>query len=100
MEHDPEKVVSNFSNYELSNVEKKLLAKVLKFCLAPKQLNYADYLVHFELLYRNIRNLEILSYEDLGFVKKKLRKQHYLHIGNTKVLNKIFRKENLKLWQV
>ena len=57
MEHDPEKFVSNFSNYELSNAEKKFLAKVLKFCLAPKQLNYADYLVQFELLYRNIRNL-------------------------------------------
>ena len=42
MEHDPEKVVSNFSKYELSNAEKELLTKGLKFCLAPKQLNYAD----------------------------------------------------------
>ena len=73
MEHDPEKVVSNFSKYQLSNAEKELLAKGLNFCLAAKQLNYADYLVHFEILYRNICNLEILSNEDLGFVKTKTK---------------------------
>ena len=43
MENDPEKVIFNFSKYELSDAEKKLLAKGLNFCLAPKQLNYADY---------------------------------------------------------
>ena len=59
----------NFSKYVLSDIEKKLLAKRLNFCLPPKQLTYANYLVHFELLYRDIRNLEILSNEDLDFVK-------------------------------
>ena len=73
MENDPEKVIFNFSKYELSDAEKKLLAKGLNFCLAPKQLNYADYLVHFELFYRNIRNLEVLSNEDLDFVKTKTK---------------------------
>ena len=73
MENDPEKIIFNFSKYELSNAEKKLLAKGLNFCLAPKQLNYADYLVHFELFYRNIRNLEVLSNEDLDFVKTKTK---------------------------
>ena len=38
-----------------------LLVKGLNFCLPPKQLNYADYLVHFEFFYRDIHNLEILS---------------------------------------
>ena len=75
MEHDPEKIIFNFSKYELSNAEKKLLAKGLNFCLAPKQLNYADCLVHFELFYRNIRNLEILSNEDLDFVKTKTKER-------------------------
>ena len=42
-------------------------------CLAPKQLNYADYLVHFELFYRNIRDLEVLFSEDLDFVKTKTK---------------------------
>ena len=70
-ENDPEKVIFNFSKYVLSNIEKKLFAKGLNFCLPPKQLKYADYLAHFQLFYRDIRNLEILSNEDLDFVKKK-----------------------------
>ena len=60
-ESDSEKVIFNFSKYVLSNIEKKLLAKGLNFCLPPKQVKYADYLVRFELFYRDIRNLEILS---------------------------------------
>ena len=56
MENDPERVILIFSKYKLSDAEKKLLVKGLNFCLAPKQLNYADYLVHFELFYRNIHN--------------------------------------------
>ena len=43
----------------------KLLGKSLSLGLAPKQLNYANYLVYFELPYRNIRNLEVFSNEDL-----------------------------------
>ena len=38
------------------------------------QLNYADYLVHFEKFYRNIHNLEVLSNKDLDFVKTKTKK--------------------------
>ena len=70
-ENDPEKIIFNFSKYVLSDIKKKLLAKSLNFCLPPKQLKYADYLVHFELFYRDIRNLGILSNEDLDFVKTK-----------------------------
>ena len=66
IENNPEKVI-------LSDTEKKLLAKGLNFCLPPKQLKYADYLVHFELFYRDIRNLEIMSNEDLDFVKTKTK---------------------------
>ena len=73
MENDPEKVIFNFSKYEQSDTEKKLHVKGLNFCLAPKQLSYADYLVHFELFYRNIRNLEVLSNEDLDSVKTKTK---------------------------
>ena len=73
IENDPEKVTFNFSKYVLSDIEKKLLAKGLNFCLAPKQLKHADYLPHFELFYRDIRNLEILSNEDLDFVKTKTK---------------------------
>ena len=73
IENDPEKVIFNFSKYVLCDTEKKLLVKDLNFCLPPKQLKYADYLVYFELFYRDIRNLEILSNEDLDFVKTKTK---------------------------
>ena len=72
-QNDPEKVIFNFSNNELPDAVKKLLAKCLNFCLAPKQLSYAECLVHFELFYRNIRNLEVLPNEDLDFVKTKTK---------------------------
>ena len=71
MKNGPEKVIFKFSKYELSDAEKKLLAKCLNFCLAPKQLNYADYLVQFELFYRNIRTLDISPNEDLRFCENK-----------------------------
>ena len=35
------------------------------------KLNLADYLVNFELFYRDIRNLQALSTDDLGFTKTK-----------------------------
>ena len=72
-ENDPKKVIFNFSKYVLSDIERKLLVKGLNFCLPSKQLKYAGYLVHFELFYRDIRNLEILSIEDLDFVKTKTK---------------------------
>ena len=73
IENDSEKFIFNFSKHVLSDTEKKLLVKGLNLCLPPKQLKYADYLVHFELFYRDIRNLEILSNEDLDFVKTKTK---------------------------
>ena len=82
IENDPEKVIFNFSKYVLSDIEKKVLAKGLDFCLPPKQLKYVDYLVHFELFYRDIRNLEILSNENLFKIKTH---------------NKIFLRKNLQL---
>ena len=51
----------------------RLSAKGLNFSLAPKYLDYADCLVNFELFYRNIRNLGILSNEDLDFVKTRTK---------------------------
>ena len=72
-ENDPKKVFFDCSKYVLPDVEKKLLTKGLNFCLSPKQLKYANYLVHFELFYRGISNLEIFSNEDLHFVKTKTK---------------------------
>ena len=45
--HDPSKVIFNRSKYELSDCEKRPLAKGLNFSLPPKYLDYADYLEIF-----------------------------------------------------
>ena len=49
--HDPEKVISNFSSHILSDLEKSLPCKCLWFDLPPKKIDYADFLLQFELLY-------------------------------------------------
>ena len=71
--HDPDRVIFNYSKISLSDAEKSLLVKGLRLSLPPKKLNYADYLVNFELFYRSIRNLDVLSNGDLDFVKTKIK---------------------------
>ena len=51
--NDPEKVISKFSSHILSDSEKSLLWKGLRFALPPKKIDYADFLLQFELLYRD-----------------------------------------------
>ena len=58
---DAEKVVFNFSNVSLTEAEKSLLVKGLSFSVPPKKLSYSGYLVNFELFYKSIDNLNILS---------------------------------------
>ena len=43
----------------MSDADKTLLTKGLNFALPPGDVKYADYLVSFEYLYRDIKNLEI-----------------------------------------
>ena len=59
-EKNLESVIFNVSKWELFVAEKKLLSKGLNFYLAFEKLAYVEYLVHFELFYVNIRNLEVL----------------------------------------
>ena len=42
---DPTKAIFNFSKYELSDCEKRLLAKGLHFSLPPKYLDYTISLI-------------------------------------------------------
>ena len=70
---DAEKVIFNFSNVSLTEAEKSLLVKGLSFSLPPKKLSYSDYLVNFELFYRSIDNLNILSGNNLDYVKTKIK---------------------------
>ena len=70
---NPEKVIFNFSKYVLSDCEKSLLPEGLNFSIPCKKLDYANYLLQFELFFRDIPNLDILSHEDLHFVKAKTK---------------------------
>ena len=66
-------LIFNFSEHKLSDCKKRLLAKGLNFSLPPKYLDYAGYLVSFELFYRNICDLGILPNEDLDIVKTRTK---------------------------
>ena len=67
----PEKVIFNFSKANLNKSQKALLSKGLNFSLPPKQLKYVD-LLDFELFFRDICKLDILSNKDLEFLKTKI----------------------------
>ena len=70
--HEPDKVLFNFSSYQLSEHEKSLLSKGLNFAISPKNLNYADYMLPFELLFRDIDLLDIPR-TDRDFIQGRLR---------------------------
>ena len=52
--NDPEKVIFNFSSHKLTQHEKSLLVKGLNLSIPPKQLNYGDFLMPFELMYKQL----------------------------------------------
>ena len=54
--HDADKVIFNFSSHALTDHEKSILSEGLNFAIPPKDINYADYLLLFELLYRDINS--------------------------------------------
>ena len=53
LHHNPNKIVHNFSSYQLSEIEKSLF-KGLNFALPPKKLKFENYILPFELHFRNI----------------------------------------------
>ena len=55
-------------------VKKKMpLVKASSSSLPPKYLDFVDYLVNFELFYRHVSNLSILSNKDLDSVKTRTK---------------------------
>ena len=66
--HDTDKVIFNFSSHVLTDHERSLLSKGLKFDIPPKDINYVNYLLPFELLYGDIKSLRISNF-DLGCIK-------------------------------
>ena len=49
--HNPNRVIFNFSSYELSDVEKSVLRKGLNFLVRPKSIEYSEFILPFELLF-------------------------------------------------
>ena len=68
----------------LSEAEKSLLLKGLNLSISPKKLNHANHLVSFELVYRDICNLQVLSAEDLDFIKTKPK---YIALSSFRIYN-------------
>ena len=79
--------------------EKFLLTKGLNFSIPCKNFDYAGYLVQFELLFRGIRNLDILPNKDLDFVKAKTKKaaQSSYRSYNNNVPQKLSKEESIAL---
>ena len=64
-------MIFNFSSYELSDVEKSVLCKGLNFSVKPKSIEYSEFLLPFELLFRDVKQ-ENLCIEDLSLTKARL----------------------------
>ena len=79
---DPEKVIFNFSNVFLIEAEKSFLVKGLGFLWPPKQLYYSDYLTNFELCYRSNNDLNILSADNLDFIKTMTKDSTFMSFCN------------------
>ena len=86
--HNPDKVIANYSSYNLLDNEKKLLVKGLNFAVPPRNVNYADYLVPYELLFRDVKNLSV---EDniLARIKVDLKKICFSSLDRYKFEDKI-----------
>jgi len=54
---DPDKVIFNYSSYELNDIEKKVLSRGLKFCIQPDELDYCQSLTPFEKLIISMNKL-------------------------------------------
>ena len=65
-------MIFSFSSNELSDDEKSLLRRGLNFSIPPKRLDYADHLLPFELLFRDINKNEMPN-KDREFIKTRLK---------------------------
>ena len=71
----------------MNDHEKSLLYKGLNFSIPPKDINYADYLLPIELLYRDINSLRISNF-DLDCIKARLRDSEFSSYKETSKFTK------------
>ena len=82
--HDPYQIIFNYLSYTLLKSEQSLLPKGLNFAIAPGKLEYSDYLLPFEFLCRNIKDLDLPN-EKTIFLKTKTK---YSALLSFKLYNK------------
>ena len=87
MSHNPQKVIFNYSSNVLTESEKILLCKGLNFAIPPDKLEYSDFLLPFELLYRDIQNLDVTD-QKKQLLKARIKDEevhfhHLVHIIKT-----------------
>ena len=61
-------MIFNFSSYELSDVEKSILCYGFNFSVNPKSIEYSEFLLHFELLFQDVKQ-ENLCNEEFYLIK-------------------------------
>ena len=69
--HNPHRVIFNFSSYKLTDEEKNVLCKGLNFSVKPGWIEYSEFLLPFELLFRDIKR-EDLCNKDMSLIKARL----------------------------
>ena len=79
--HDPDKVIFNFSSCVLTEDEKQLLCKGLNFVVPPHKIDYADYMMPFELLYRDIKKCA-KSTQSRKYIQARLRKIAFVNFDS------------------
>ena len=71
--NESKKVIHNFSSHKLSKIEESLLVRGLNFSILPRNLNYADYCINFELLFRNAKGDTNLAIGTLEFLRTRFK---------------------------
>ena len=93
---DSDKVIFNFSSYNLSDHEKIVLCKGLSFGIPLKTIEYSEFLVPFEMLFRYINSLEV-SNHNKECLKSTLRDRAYTSFKQvSKISEKNLSKEKAK----
>ena len=69
--HNPDRVIFNFSSYELTDEEKNVLCKGLNFSIKPGLIEYSEFLLPFQLLFRYIKRQDLCN-EDMSVIKTRL----------------------------
>ena len=90
-------MIFNFSHHVLNTTtENSILSNGLNFVIPPKNISNADFMVLFELVYRDVNSLEV-SNLDQEFIKSSLRDSAFLIIEGppVKLLRRTCSKSNL-----